>query len=211
MPKDRKIEVPIDYDPRVIVGEGPSAQTARSAMTALHGAWVSIRDAAADSNVELPRLAKAAQSAMERALTKADTAVGCITSQVGNLEGEIVKLTQPRVDPMLAAEVRAYWRERGWTSGLHEAVRSDVRTASAVLSAPPYLSGLDNKQYDLIRQAAVLAHAPAQHARLDEARRALDKVVRASGRMIEIVVPRIRDWSEPESSKLTALEALGDG
>lgn len=211
MPKDRKIEVPIDYDPRVIVGEGPSAQTAREAMTALHGAWVSIRDAAADNAVELPRLAKAAQSAMERALTNADAALGRITAQVGHLEGEIVKLTQPRVDPTLAAEVRAYWRERGWTNGLHEAVRGDIRTASAVLSAPPYLSGLDSKQRDLIRQAAVQAHAPAQQAALDEASRALDKVVRASGRMIEIVAPRIRDWSVPENTNLAALEALGNG
>jgi len=211
MPKDRNIEVPIDYDPRVIVGEGPSAQTARGAMTALHGAWTTIRDAAADPTIELPRLAKAAQSAMERALTNADEALGRITAQVTHLEGEIVKLTQPRVDPTLAAEVRAFWRERGWANGMREAVCGDVRTASAILSAPPYLSGLDAKQRGVIRQAAVQAHAPAQQAALDEALRALEKVVSASGRMIEIVTPRIRDWSEPENNNLTALEALGNG
>lgn len=54
MAQDRKIEVPIDYDPRVIVGEGPSAQTARGTMTALHGAWMTIRDAAADQTVSCP-------------------------------------------------------------------------------------------------------------------------------------------------------------
>ena len=134
-----------------------------------------------------------------------------ITAQVRHLEGEITTAIQPRIEPGLAAEVRAYWRERGWTNGLPEAVRGDVRTASAILSAPSYLSGLDDKQRDVIRQAAVQAHAPAQQAALEEAGRALDKVVRASGRMIEIVAPRIRDWSQPESANLTALEALGNG
>lgn len=211
MASDRKIEVPIDYDPRTIVGDGPSAQTARGAMTAMHGAWVKIRDAAADEKVDRPRLAKAAQGAMERALTACDAAHDRIAAQVRQLEGEIVSLTQPRVDPTLAAEVRAYWRERGWAKGLPEAVRADARTASAVLSAPPYLSGLDDKLRDVIRQAAVQAHAAEKQAALDEASRALDKVIRASGRMIEIVAPRIRDWTRSENTNLTALEALGNG
>ncbi len=208
---DRKIEVPIDYDPRTIVGDGASAQTARGAMNALHGAWMKIRDAAADRTVELPRLAKAAQGAMERALTASDAAQERIVAQVRQLESEIVSLTQPRVDPTLAAEVRAYWRERGWTKGLPQAVAADARTASAILSAPPYLSGLDDKQREVIRQAAIHAHAAAKQAALDEATRAHDKVVSASGRMMEIVVPRIRDWSRPESEDLAALETYGNG
>ena len=208
---DRKIDVPIDYDPRTIIGDGPSAQTARGAMNALHGAWVNIRDAAADDSVELPRLAKAAQGAMERALTASDATLERIGAQVRQLEGEVVGLTQPRIDPMLAAEMRSLWRERGWTNGLPQAVAADARTASAILSAPPYLSGLDDKQHSLIRLAAVKAHAAEKQAALEEATRAREKVERAAARMIEIVVPRIRDWSRPDNSNLTALEALGNG
>lgn len=211
MARDRNIEVPIDYDPRTITGDGASAQSARGAMNALHGAWVKIRDAAADESVELPRLAKAAQGAMERALTASDAALERIGSQVRQLETEISNLTQPRVDPTLAAEVRAYWRERGWTNGLPQAVAADPRTASAVLSAPPYLSGLDDKQREVIRLSAVKAHAGQQQAALEEANRARERVERASGRMIEIVVPRIRDWTRPDNANLTALEAMGNG
>lgn len=208
---DRKIEVPIDYDPRTIVGDGPSAQSARGAMNALHGAWVNIRDAAADNSVALPRLAKAAQGAMERALTASDATLERINAQVKQLETEIVALTQPRVDPALATEVRSFWRERGWTNGLPQAVAADARTASAVLSAPPYLSGLDDKQRELVRLSAVKAHAADKQAALEEATRAREKVERAAARMIEIVVPRIRDWSQPDNANLTALEALGNG
>jgi len=208
---NRVIEVPIDYDPRTIIGEGASAATARGAMNALHGAWVKIRDAAADQSVELPRLAKAATGAMERALTASDGALERIDAQMRQLESEIVALTQPRVDPTLAAEVRAYWREKGWANGLSEAVASDARTASAVLSAPPYLSGLNDKQREVIRQLAVKAHAADRQAALEEATRAREKIDRASTRMIEIVTPRIREWQRPDNADLTALEALGNG
>ena len=208
---DRNVEVPIDYDPRVIEGDGPSAQSARGAMNALHGAWVKIRDAAADQSVELPRLAKAATGAMERALIASDGAMERIDAQVRHLENEIVGLTQPRVDPTLAAEVRAYWRERGWNNGMTQAVAADPRTSSAVLSAPPYLSGLDDKQREVIRLMAVKAHAADRQAALDEATRARDKLQRASGRMIELVVPRIREWERPDNADLTALEAYGRG
>lgn len=208
---DRKIEVPIDYDPRVIVGEGPSAQSARGAMNAMHGAWMKIRDAAADQSVELPRLAKAATGAMERALTAADGALSRIDTQVKALEREIANATQPPVEPNLAAEVRAYWRERGWTNGLPQAVAADPRTSSAVLSAPAYLSGLDEKQRVVIRTAAVQAHAAERQAALEEATAARDKLQRASSRMIELVAPRIRDWERPDNANLTDLEAYGRG
>jgi hypothetical protein len=211
MAHDRKIEVPIDYDPRTITGDGPSAQTARGAMNALHGAWVKIRDAAADQSVDLPRLAKAAQGAMERALTASDAAQERIVAQVRQLETEIVNLTQPRVDATLAAEMRAYWREKGWTNGLPQAVAADPRTASAILSAPPYLSGLDDKTRDVIRLSAINAHAADKQAALDEAKRAHDRVVKASARMIEVVVPRLRDWSRPDNANLAALETMGNG
>jgi len=211
MARDRTIEVPIDYDPRTIIGDGASAQSARGAMNALHGAWAKIRDAAADESVDLPRLAKAAQGAMERALTASDAALERIGAQVRQLETEVANLTQPRVDPTLAAEMRAYWRERGWTNGLPQAVAADPRTSSAVLSAPPYLSGLDDKGREVVRLAAVKAHADKQQAALEEATRAREKVEKASGRMIAIVVPRIRDWARPDNANLTALEAMGNG
>lgn len=206
---DRKIEVPIDYDPRVIAGEGPSAQTARGALNTMHGAWMKIRDAAADQSVELPRLAKAATGAMERALTAADGALERIEKQVKAMEREIAAATQPPVEPSLAAEVRAYWRERGWTNGLPQAVAADPRTSSAVLSAPAYLSGLDDKQREIIRMTAVKAHATERLAALEEATEARDKLQRASSRMIELVVPRIRDWERPDNADLTDLEAYG--
>lgn len=180
----REIAVPIDHHPGSIQGDGPSAASARAAMTVMHGAWTRIAEAAGDSTIDPPRLAKAAQGAMESALTAA---------------------VQPRVDPTLAAEVRAYWREKGWASGLVEALRADARTASAILSA------LDAERLETMRRIAVDAHAREQQAALDEALAARRKVETASGRMIELVAPRLREWSAPESESLAKLEALSRG
>ena len=207
----REIVVPIDYHPGTVQGEGPSAQSARAAMTAMYDAWTRIAEAAADSNIEPPRLAKAAQGAMERALTAADKATSAIDGRVKELEAAVTAAVQPRVDPTLAAEVRAYWRQKGWANGLAEALGADVRTASAILSAPGYLSGLDAERFDTMRRIAVDAHAREEQAALDEALRARRKIETASGRMIELVAPRLREWAEPESERLAKLEALSRG
>jgi hypothetical protein len=207
----REVAVPIDHHPGTIQGEGPSAQSARAAMTAMHDAWTRIAEAAADSTIDPPRLAKAAQGAMERALTASDRATSAIDGRVKELETAITAAVQPRVDPTLAAEMRAYWRERGWASGLVEAMREDARTASAILSAPGYLSGLDPERLATMRRIAVDAHAREHQAALDEALHARRKVETASGRMIELVAPRLREWTEPESESLSRLEALGRG
>lgn len=207
----REIAVPIDHHPGTIQGDGPSAASARAAMTVMHGAWTRIAEAAGDSTIDPPRLAKAAQGAMESALTAADRATSAIDGRVRELEAAITAAVQPRVDPTLAAEVRAYWREKGWASGLVEALRADARTASAILSAPGYLSGLDAERLETMRRIAVDAHAREQQAALDEALTARRKVETASGRMIELVAPRLREWSVPESESLAKLEALGRG
>lgn len=204
---NREITVPIDHHPGMVRGDGPSANAARAAMAALHDAWGHISRAAADRSVDLPRLARAAQGAMERALTEADKATAAINKHVTNLETAIVAATQPRQDPALATEIRGYWRSVGWDKGLIPAVEADARTASAVLSAPAYLSGLDAKKHELVRLAAKKAHAPEQSAALEEALLARERVETASTRMIEIVAPRIRQWIAPENESLTALEA----
>lgn len=204
---DRTITVPIDHHPSAVRGEGPSANVARAAMTAIHTAWGHISRAAEDQSVDLPRLARATQGAMERALSEADKASAAIGKMVASLESQIVAATQPKVDPALAGEIRGYWRTVGWEKGLIPAVQADARTASAILSAPAYLSGLNAERLELARQAATKAHAEEQSAALEEARRAQERVERAATRMIEVVVPRIRQWTEPENESLTALEA----
>jgi hypothetical protein len=228
----REIAVPIDHHPGTIQGEGPSAQSARAAMTVMYGAWTRIAEAARDGTIDPPRLAKAAQGAMESALSAADRATSAIDGRVKELETAIAAAVQPRVDPTLAAEVRAYWRERArpsegsaarslspssaapapaWASGLAEAVREDARTASAILSAPGYLSGLDPERLATLRLIAVDAHAREHQAALDEALTARRKIETASGRMIELIAPRLREWSAPESDSLSKLEVLGRG
>jgi len=143
---------------------------------------------------------------MEKALQVADEADKRIGEQVRHLEQTIHDATQPRVEPALAQDIRSYWRERG-QSGLSAAVVADVRTASAVLSAPPYLSGLDDRVLEAINATAVRAHAPDA---LEEARAAHAKVRGTGARMMEVVAPRIRVWSAPANSNLTALEEYGN-
>lgn len=209
-PDNRLIEIPIDHHPGTVQGEGPSAGSARLAMSRIYGSWERIREAAADRRVPNDRLAKAAQQALDGALKTADESLKIITAQVRHIESEITARVRPRQDPTLAAEVRAYWRKEGFGERLTAAVRADPRTASAILTAPAYLSGLSDEQRDAVEGMAIEAHAPEQREALDEARRAWDKVSAAGGRMLGLVGPRIQQWREPESSAINELEKRRD-
>ncbi len=205
----RTIEIPIDHHPDAVRGDGPAARAARGALTEIHGAWTRIRDAAADPAVPAPRLAAAAQAAMERALTAADRAAAAIESQADEARRRIVEATRPRVESTLAADIRAFWREKGWDKGLVAAVQRDVRAASAVLTAPPYLSGLDDGMLEVVQKAAVSAHAAGHQADLQEATAALGKTRAAAERLTQTLAPRLAVWRGAENQDVKALEEYG--
>lgn len=217
----RTVDVPIDHNPDTIIGEGVSATHAKNAMMSVWGTWNAVKMAAEDPDTPLPTLARVSQQAVERGLAQCDRAVGLISESIKSLESSIEEDVCPRQPDMLAAEIRSYWRtavsgkdgklNKGKLSGMMQAVAEDKRTSSAILSAPPYLSGLDDKAHALIRQTAVNHWAAERQADLEEAQRAHDKVAAAARRVTELLAPKIAQWANPEPTKLRQLRQIAEG
>lgn len=217
----RVVEVPIDHNPDSVIGEGPAAQQAKSAMVSIWQTWNAVKAAAEDPDTPLDTLARVAAQAVERGLAQADRAAGAITDNINALEASIEADVCPRQPDMLAAEIRSYWRtEVGERDGrtnngkldvMMRAVKGDKRTSAAILAAPPYLSGLDNDAHALVRQTAVNQWAAERHADLEEARKALGKVQAASERVSATLAPKITLWANPEPTKLRQLRTIAEG
>ncbi len=80
--------------------------------------------------------------------------------------------------------------------------------ASAVLSAPAFLSGLSDRDWAIVRDAAYDAQAPKEAAHLREAQAALEKVNTAGARLLADIGARLQAWQEPASAALAKLEAV---
>jgi hypothetical protein len=144
---------------------------------------------------------------MKRALSSADKSINNIASHMASLDRDIDRAIMPRVSEVtLATEIRAFWRAKSNIGDLTKAVASDARTASAVLSAPDYLSGLDDKSREVVRTAAVNAHAAEHQAQLKEAGNALRRLTAAASCMNEVVEPKVVAWRQEPNPALKALE-----
>ena len=145
------------------------------------------------------RLAAAAQPFAERALNSAWRALTTLTKQRDHLDVEI-ESALTKSSPQ-AGEVRAYWR--GQTkpiAALSKLFRdADLTTISAVLTAPAYLSGLDDKQQGLLRVMAAEAVAPDKVRQRAETADAARRVERAMTHFTETIAASLRDWSDEDS------------
>lgn len=208
----RKVDIPLDHNPDAVIGEGPSSHAAKGAMMSIWTTWNAVKTAAEDRNTDLPALARVGQQAVERGLAAADKASAAIMSNLAALDREITSAIRPPVPDALSVEIRQYWRREGdeKLGALMSAIQSDTRTSSAVLSAPAYLSGLDDEQQENFRAVAVNAHAPERQADLEEAQRALAKVQAAAERVTQTLGPKITLWSNPEPTAMRQLRSLAD-
>ncbi len=99
-----------------------------------------------------------------------------IKQQIAHWEEKQVEVAQPKLSPELQAEIRAHMK----TQNMEEkraAVNGDIRACSAVLSGPNFLSGLDERQMDIIKLTAHEKWAPEQTASLRESQRCLQQAL----------------------------------
>lgn len=214
--------MPLDLTPGAVLGDGPSAKEARTALSGLEQAWNLIREAASSDDVKVADLAKHGQKALETGLAKVDRAEAAVTAQVAAISSSIDAIIMPPQSDEFAGEIRTYWRHQNTDirngkqhvkslSSLIEAVKQDKRTVSAILSAPAYLSGLSDDNMAVLRDQAVSTWAPDQQAKLNEAKASLSRVQKARDRAISFLAPKIRTWAEPESTALANLAKMAGG
>ncbi|MEM1150008.1 MAG: hypothetical protein AAGI03_05560 [Pseudomonadota bacterium] len=194
-------EPPVDL--LSVQGSSPSAEAARAATKAIHETWSLIRDAARNPEVDLKELTRVGEAALKRGLRAADGAAERIRQQIGHIDDQIKTATQPSITPQMAAEIRAFVRDD--PKRATPLVREDARFASAILSGPASLSGLDSSQFDTVRLAATAAHASDQSARRREAELALSAVEQAGTRVVAGLSSKLRTWAAATPVQLDKL------
>lgn len=86
----------------------------------------------------------------------------------------------------------------------------DKQTVAALLHAPPYLSGLTDKQMAALRQRAAHAFAPVETTQLEAVRNAADMVASAGSRLVERFSRVQAMASSAEGKSRAKIAALGD-
>ncbi|MEH2573475.1 hypothetical protein [Bradyrhizobium sp. AZCC 1708] len=113
-----------------------------------------------------------------------------VANNLAHLEERMVELPKPTtnaIEFMLEQEIRAYISEQ--PSRLNFVIKSlaDQRVTSAVLNAPPYLSGLTDVEWNVVRERARAALHPAQSEMQEWLKKALAEVqegIAAAKRML---------------------------
>ena len=205
----RRIEVPVDARPETVRGDPPGLSAAREALAAIHGTWSTSQTAAADPDTDTVELASLSTRAVETALRHADQAIGALDNVIAATRSQIDRAVTPPVEPTLAAEIRAHFKAD--PNRALDAVRTDLRAASAILSAPPYLSGLDDQRFKAVRDIAVKTHAAESVATLEAAEAAHARVTRQAQNMSGQLSERIRVWQKGKTASLKELRELVGG
>ena len=125
-----------------------------------------------------------ADKAGQRLAQRWDTTISTLRRQVQALEADLAAPVAAKGSSTVATEIRAHLA--GLPSAqrqklLEAAVRDgDETTASAVLAAPAYLSGLSQEMHNLLREAWHRRSRPEVADRHDLLRRALDLALERS-------------------------------
>lgn len=208
----RSIEKPpIDFDPLVLTKKGVAIDRARKALGKIFNTWTTVADLAKDESIESGDLAKAGRGAVQKALKQADDVIGDLGRQASRLGGGLDHVL-PEVPDALAAEIRGHWARTG--GGVHnalKAVRSDPRTAAALLGAPAYLSGLDEADLKDVRDVAWETYAGSVQEELDGVERAKAVLGRATERLRKQVAEPLEELSELASTNAVKKSAAARG
>jgi hypothetical protein len=108
-------------------------------------------------------------------------------NQLGERMVELPKPTSNPVDFMLEQEIRGHISEEKSSIDFVLKGMADRRVLSAVLNAPPYLSGLSDTEWNVVRERARAALHPQQSEMQQWLRKALAEVregMAATKRMI---------------------------
>lgn len=103
-----------------------------------------------------------------------------VTSTINSLEQKMVALPQPPssvADVALAQELRAHIKAQQRPIDFVSKNMADGRVLSAVLNAPPFLSGLTDSEFGLIRERARASLHPVQSGEQQKLTRALAELI----------------------------------
>lgn len=208
---------------------------ARAALGELRDTYAAIEDAEravrdAEPPAAAPGLRRAAgarEEELAEAATRAfDRTAASVDRRVASMRGArdalAARLSEALADPAaatpqgiaIAQEVRAHFRALGADERhafLSAAVEAgDRRTVAALLSAPPYLSGMTPEVAASLRSRAADRWAPVESAQARALERAVDRVIDASRALVERYAAVVRRAERPARAR-SALVSLAGG
>ncbi len=209
-----RIDIPLDHHPDTIRGTSAGAVTGRAALTLLYEANGKISDAANQVR-DKGGLASAVLPFAERAINRAGRQLTTLRAQLTHLDNDIGAAITPKQNDPHAGEIRAYWlakSAKGKLAGaqalkeLHDVFsQGDLKTISALLSAPAYLSGIHDEQQVLLRGVAAKAVAPEKVAAHEETQAAIASVERVLTEFSKTVAEKINQWRDDNHKRLEKL------
>jgi hypothetical protein len=114
----------------------------------------------------------------------------------------------------LAAEVRSHFKGRGKRAMLelnNAIARGDRASVAAVLSAPAFLSGLDNEQQQAARRLAQHRFAPVEAAQVEAMERLDAHMMMASTHLVELFTKAVEAVPKLEAAADARIGELANG
>jgi hypothetical protein len=204
------IEIPIDAHPDVIKGDSPMLEPARRAQTAIWDVWNKVKVAQGEVT-DKKRLAEVAQKAVERSLSVTDTNGKHLHQSRKTLVSRIDATVRPKAPDAVGVEIRSHMKagKKAFFEVAEQINKGDKRTVAAVLTAPAYLSGLDDKQYNTLLDMAQKMFCPDETTTLGQIDKAITRLDRSVEQMTETFAPLIREWLGNDDKALEDLQNHG--
>ena len=203
-----KLKIPalaIDNHPDMVVNEAIALNPARYALRQVWDQWAKLRDAevvATDSK----RLARAATAVVGHTWKVADEALKNLDSFRKDLEAKVSNGVAPKTPDAAAAEIRAHFKnQRHPSTALSSLVKqNDRRTLAAILTAPAYLSGLNDDQHKTLLGLARETWFPEEVRTLKDIDHAGSRVMIVADTVKKTLTPLIAAWSGEKEEKAFA-------
>jgi hypothetical protein len=134
-----------------------------------------------------------------------------VANNLAFLEERMVELPKPTtnsVEFLMEQEIRAYLNQEKSPINVVLKSMSDQRLVSAVLTAPPYLSGLSDTQWNMVRERARAALHPEQAEMQEWLKKALAEVREGMAAAKRILLERC-EMREDGNGQFSAIRNTG--
>jgi len=206
-PKLRIPDLAIDNHPDLVVNESVHLNAARYALREVNAAWAKLRECEAVTT-DHKRLAAAATKVVAHADKVTAEALKHLEESRKMLEAKLAAEVTPVRTDQAAAEIRAHFKSQRHPFALLGPLvsQNDRRTLAAILTAPAYLSGLNESQHVTLRDLCRETWYPEETKILKDIDRHGGRVIMLANTVKTTLNPLITEWSgAKEESAFAAL------
>ncbi len=206
-----RVSLPLGMHPSMCQAKGPEADSARHAMAGLYSAAGKMQDMEKTS-VDRDALGRAAKPYATKAVAQAGACVERLQEQLTNVKAEIAReiISKPYASQTIGAEVRAHYKAENHrlarlNSVIIAAGNGDEqahRIMSEVLQAPPFLSGLSDKDHLMLRGVTASRVCPAMIDRRNNIEASLRTLSDATDDFSKLATKQINSWVSRDTDLL---------